>query len=128
MFYKHQVIKFVNNFNIPYEIIIQFTPSSKMFPFDPVDFSKVEDNDIFYLHLNKQIFHSEKDLTFLKACILHGLGHVATFYSSGENDINAHKWALQAAFNKKYYKIYRELCSMLEYREHLIWNEFVIDN
>ncbi len=123
---KQQVEKFINKFDLPSKIIVKFLPESEMTPYYPAQVSELEDGS-YLLELCRKEFLYHKDEIYLKALLVHELGHIATFHitfqSSSYDEYIAHRWALRVTFKKRFFRIHRELQLMIESWKNFTWNE-----
>lgn len=122
---KIDIIKFINRFKLPYIISVKFVSSIVL---EDLFAAQVYiSDDLATIELNKKIFMYSKDTTYLKALILHELGHIYVSEFKIKNphieEYSAHNFALKTALSHRLIKVHKELLLMLEEWEEYKWNE-----
>jgi hypothetical protein len=123
---KSQILNFLKIFSLQAKIVIKFVPRSKTGEFYPCQVSEIDDK-LYLVELSRKDFIHNKDQLYLKALLLHELGHIAASCLKIKNpsieEYTAHKWALNITKKRKYLKLHYELCAMLESWREYTWNE-----
>lgn len=124
---KQQVRRFIRHFDIDSKIIIKYLPEHVITPNYPAVVSNLDDG--YLLELSIKNFLHCKNKVYLKAILVHELGHIVAFNSNIKitsfsfDEYIANKWALQITKKKGFLKIHRELKSIIDSWKTYTWNQ-----
>ena len=123
---KTQVLNFLRLFSLQTKVIIKFVPESEIGELYPCQVSLIEDRTCL-LELSRKQFMYNKDQIYLRALLLHEIGHIVAAYlkikSTSVEEFTAHKWAIDITKKRKYNRLHNELRAMLESWREYTWNE-----
>jgi len=123
---KLQVFNFLRLFALQSKVIIKFTSESKLGEFYPCQVSETEEN-MYLLELSRKVFMYNKDQIYLRALLLHEIGHILVsplkIKSTTIEEYAAHNLAINITKKRKYSKLHKELRAMLESWRIYTWNE-----
>jgi hypothetical protein len=90
-----------------------------------ISISKLEPNlRLCQIGLNRKYFCVVKDSTFLKASLLHEIGHAVFFINSKvDNEFYAHMWAIEKAEKMGMPKVVNQLIIMILEWGEIDWND-----
>lgn len=130
MFLKKNVIDFLYDVIKDEELeIYPFVKYVSMHPNIPCQnkISRVKDDKnvrVCQLSLNRKYF-SSNDRDFLKALLLHEIGHsLFKFKSKTDNEYFAHLWAINKASTMKIPKVVNKLILLILEWEDMSWNDY----
>jgi hypothetical protein len=119
---KDQVIRFIANI-VPYKIKVKYVSSSEILECYAAQISKLNDSS-YLLELNRKIFLYDIDMTYLKATLLHELGHITTTHRKRSmEEYKAHQWAIRTAHRRRFTKIHKELIALKKSWKTFTWNQ-----
>ena len=123
---KLQIFNFLRLFALQSKVIIKFVPTSEIGELYPCQVCEVEKN-VYLLELSRKEFMYNKDQIYLKALLLHEIGHILINHlkikSATIEEYTAHNLAINITKKRKYSKLHKELCAMFESWRIYTWNE-----
>lgn len=126
---KKEVEEIVNRCT-DFPVFVQFLPNRDVYPFDAyissetLSIAKIK-VEIYTMTLRRGMLNN-KDDTWIKAIILHEVGHLETQHgaeSAGELECYAQEWAISKAEELRWKSVRESLYDMVDEWELATWNE-----